>query len=161
MALHCSLGSGRQWKTLADELGRSHQFFAPDISGYGANSCALDLPLTLAEEVRCLSGTLNDAEGPIHLVGHSYGGAIAFKIATASPFAHRVRSLTLIEPVLPTLLCESDADRRLHERFAAGRASRFPRISGMDRCWKRSTSSSSSGTAPARRIRCRPARACA
>ena len=122
MALHCSLGSGRQWKTLADELGRNHRFFAPDISGYGTNSCALDLPLTLAEEVRCLSGTLNDAEGPIHLVGHSYGGAIAFKIATASPFAHRVRSLTLIEPVLPTLLCESDADRRLHDAFRAGRA---------------------------------------
>jgi len=118
VALHCSLGSGRQWKTLADELARSHAFFAPDISGYGSSSCALDLPLTLAEEVRCLSGTLNDAEGPIHLVGHSYGGAIAFRIATASPFAHRICSLTLIEPVLPTLLCESDADRRLHARFA-------------------------------------------
>ena len=118
VALHCSLGSGRQWKALADELGRSHRFFAPDISGYGTNTCALDLPLTLAEEVRFLSGTLNDAEGPIHLVGHSYGGAIAFKIATASPFAHRVRSLTLIEPVLPTLLCGSDADRRLYQRFA-------------------------------------------
>ncbi|HEY9452848.1 MAG TPA: alpha/beta fold hydrolase [Bradyrhizobium sp.] len=118
VALHCSLGSGRQWKTLADELARSHRFFAPDISGYGANTCVLDLPLTLAEEVRCLSGNLNDADGPIHLVGHSYGGAIAFRIATASPFAHRVRSLTLIEPVLPTLLCESDADRRLHARFA-------------------------------------------
>ena len=51
VALHCSLGSGRQWKTLADELGREHPFFAPDISGYGANGCALDLPLTLAEEV--------------------------------------------------------------------------------------------------------------
>jgi pimeloyl-ACP methyl ester carboxylesterase len=118
VALHCSLGSGRQWKTLADELARSHRFFAPDISGYGTNACALDLTLTLAEEVRCLSGTLNDAEGPIHLVGHSYGGAIAFRIATASPFAHRIRSLTLIEPVLPTLLCDSDADRRLHARFA-------------------------------------------
>ncbi|KRQ95847.1 alpha/beta fold hydrolase [Bradyrhizobium valentinum] len=118
VALHCSLGSGRQWKALADELGRSHPFIAPDISGYGAQACALDLPLTLAEEVRCLSGTLNEAEGPIHLIGHSYGGAIAFKIATASPFAHRARSLTLIEPVLPTLLCESDADRRLHARFA-------------------------------------------
>ena len=118
VALHCSLGSGRQWKALADELGRSHPFFAPDISGYGSNACALDLPLTLAEEVRCLSGTLNDAKGPIHLVGHSYGGAIALKIAACSAFAHRVRSLTLIEPVLPTLLCERDADRRLHARFA-------------------------------------------
>jgi pimeloyl-ACP methyl ester carboxylesterase len=118
VALHCSLGSGRQWNQLAEELGRSHRFFAPDIAGYGGNSCALDLPLTLAEEVRCLSGQLSDAEGPIHLVGHSYGGAIAFKMATCSPFAHRVRSLTLIEPVLPTLLSGSDADRRLHARFA-------------------------------------------
>ena len=118
VALHCSLGSGRQWTKLADELGRGHQFMAPDISGYGTNTCALDLPLTLAEEVNCVSGYLNDATGPIHLVGHSYGGAIAFKIATNSPFAHRVRSLTLIEPVLPTLLLETDSDRRLHARFA-------------------------------------------
>jgi pimeloyl-ACP methyl ester carboxylesterase len=118
VALHCSLGSGRQWSKLADELGRSHQFIAPDISGYGINTCALDLPLTLAEEVRCVSGHLNDVTGPIHLVGHSYGGAIAFKIATDSAFAHRVRSLTLIEPVLPTLLLDADSDRRLHARFA-------------------------------------------
>ena len=91
---------------------------APDIAGYGVNTCALELPLTLAEEVKCLSGVLNDAIGPIHLVGHSYGGAIAFKIATDSAFADRVRSLTLIEPVLPTLLLETEPDRRLHARFA-------------------------------------------
>jgi pimeloyl-ACP methyl ester carboxylesterase len=118
VALHCSLGSGRQWTRLADELGRSHQFIAPDISGYGTNTCALDLPMTLAEEVRCLSGHLNDVTGPLHLVGHSYGGAIAFKIATDAAFARRVRSLTLIEPVLPTLLLETVSDRRLHARFA-------------------------------------------
>ena len=118
VALHCSLGSGRQWKALADELGRSHRFFAPDISGYGANGCALDLPLTIAEEIRAISGMLNDAEGPIHLVGHSYGGTIAFKIATSPAYASRVRSLTLIEPILPTLLV-STADRRLRDRFVA------------------------------------------
>jgi pimeloyl-ACP methyl ester carboxylesterase len=55
---------------------------------------------------------------PVHLVGHSYGGAIAFKMATASPLASRVLSLTLIEPVLPTLLKENAADRRLHDLFA-------------------------------------------
>ena len=118
VALHCSLGSGRQWKALADELKRSHRFFAPDISGYDANGCALDLPLTLSEEIRAIRDTLNDAEGPIHLVGHSYGGAIAFAVATRFPFAHRLRSLTLIEPVLPTLLRDNEADRRLHARFA-------------------------------------------
>jgi pimeloyl-ACP methyl ester carboxylesterase len=118
VALHCSLGSGRQWKALGDELKHSHRFFAPDIAGYGANGCALDLPMTLSEEIRAIRDTLNDAEGPIHLVGHSYGGAIAFAVATRFPFAHRLRSLTLIEPVLPTLLRDNEADRRLHARFA-------------------------------------------
>ena len=118
VALHCSLGSGRHWKALGDELKHSHRFFAPDIAGYGANGCALDLPLTLTEEIRAIGDTLNDAGGPIHLVGHSYGGAIAFAIATRFPFAHRLRSLTLIEPVLPTILSDSEADRKLHARFA-------------------------------------------
>ena len=161
VALHCSLGSGRQWKALADELGRSHRFFAPDISGYGANGCALDLPLTLAEEIRAIRGTLNDAEGPIHLVGHSYGGAIAFKIATRSPFAHRLRSLTLIEPVLPTLLLRQRRGPAAARALRAGRARRFrghlERIgAGGDR-----QVHARSGTAPARRIRCRRARGCA
>jgi hypothetical protein len=40
VALHCSLGSGRQWKALADELGSNYRFFAPDILGYGSNACA-------------------------------------------------------------------------------------------------------------------------
>src|SRR4051812_15204740 len=117
VALHCSLGSGRQWGKLAAAFGPATQIIAPDLVGYGNNAGAFDLPTTLAAEVERLSDHLREARGPIHLVGHSYGGAIAFKIATASPFASRVRSLTLIEPVLPTLLTESDADRRLHERF--------------------------------------------
>ncbi len=76
------------------------------------------LPTTLAQEVELLAPRLDEARGPIHLIGHSYGGAVAFKIATCSPYAHRVRSLTLIEPVLPTLLRDAPADRRLHDRFA-------------------------------------------
>jgi pimeloyl-ACP methyl ester carboxylesterase len=117
VALHCSLGSGRQWTRLAAELGDRHRIIAPDISGYGSNPGGAALPTTMAQEVDDLCDRLHEAEGPIHLVGHSYGGAIAFRIATASPFAARVRSLTLIEPVLPTLLCDDDGDRRLHDRF--------------------------------------------
>ena len=118
IALHCSLGSGRQWARLTEELGTSHQVLAPDISGYGNGLGPIHLPTTLAEEAAHLAEVIKRAEGPIHLVGHSYGGAFAFKIATASPFADRVRSLTLIEPVLPTLLRENPADRRLHDLFA-------------------------------------------
>ena len=117
IALHCSLGSGRQWAKLIQELDTHFRVFAPDISGYGNDRVSTDLPMTLADEVAYLGESLSKAEGPIHLVGHSYGGAIAFKIATASPVADRVRSLTLIEPVLPTLLKESPADQRLYDLF--------------------------------------------
>jgi pimeloyl-ACP methyl ester carboxylesterase len=116
VALHCSLGSGRQWARLGTGLGA--RLIAPDLIGYGSNTCLLDLPMTLAQEVSALREHLREANGPIHLVGHSYGGAIAFKIATDPAFEHRIRSLTLIEPVLVTLLLESAPDRRLYNQFA-------------------------------------------
>jgi pimeloyl-ACP methyl ester carboxylesterase len=117
IALHCSLGSGRQWSKLVEQLGPGHDVIAPDIAGYGDNRAGLELPVTLTEEIAALCG-IDRAAGPVHLVGHSYGGAIAFKMATASPFADRVRSLTLIEPVLPTLLDAGDADREQFARLA-------------------------------------------
>jgi len=117
IALHCSLGSGNQWARLSDELAATHRVITPDISGYGSNPGPFDLPTTLAEEVRLLEDRLGEAVGPIHLVGHSYGGALAFKIATDSSLASRVRSLTLIEPVLPTILRENGPDRPLYEHF--------------------------------------------
>ena len=118
VALHCSLGSGRQWAKLAVELGAGVKLIAPDLIGYGNNAGTFDLPVTLAQEVDFLRDTLHEAGGPIHLVGHSYGGAIALRIATDPAYEHRIRSLTLIEPVLPTLLLESAPDRRLHDQFA-------------------------------------------
>ena len=118
IALHCSLSSGHQWSRLAGELTSKHQVITPDISGYGNNDVGrFLLPTTMAEEVDLLSDCFSEAMGPIHLVGHSYGGALAFKIATDSPVASRVRSLTLIEPVLPTILMESESDRRLYDQF--------------------------------------------
>jgi pimeloyl-ACP methyl ester carboxylesterase len=117
IALHSSLGSGRQWASLTAELGGDYQIIAPDLSGYGGNTGPAMLPTTLAKEVELLGARLDEATGPIHLIGHSYGGAVAFKIATDSPFAKRIRSLTLIEPVLPTLLRDEPADRRLYDRF--------------------------------------------
>jgi pimeloyl-ACP methyl ester carboxylesterase len=117
IALHCSLGSGNQWARLSEELAATHRVITPDISGYGNNRGPFDLPTTLSEEVNLLEDRLQEAVGPIHLVGHSYGGALAFKIATDSPLASRVRSLTLIEPVLPTILRENGPDRPLYEHF--------------------------------------------
>lgn len=118
VALHCSLGAGRQWTRLAEALGDGYRLIAPDLSGYGRHISRPVLPVTLADEVTLLAEQLGNVDGPIHLVGHSYGGAVAFKMATSEPWASRIRSLTLIEPVLPTLLRDSAPDRRLHDVFA-------------------------------------------
>ncbi|MDQ8727089.1 alpha/beta hydrolase [Bradyrhizobium sp. LHD-71] len=118
VALHGSLGSGRQWAPLIAALGHRHRVLAPDISGYGAGTLAVHAPATLASEVEFLGSQLASLPGAVHLVGHSYGGAIAFRIATASRFATRVRSLTLIEPILPDILIEEAQDRHLYEQFA-------------------------------------------
>ncbi|MEH2513241.1 pimeloyl-ACP methyl ester carboxylesterase [Nitrobacteraceae bacterium AZCC 1564] len=119
VALHCSLGSGQQWAELIETCGSRYHAVAPDISGYGGNSPWLDpAPSTLEIEAEHLSEKLETLAGPIHLLGHSFGGAIAFKIATSGRYAHRIRSLTLIEPVLPSLLLEQEADRPVYELFA-------------------------------------------
>ena len=118
VALHSSLSSGRQWTRLGEALGDGYRLMAPDLSGYGRHLGRPIMPVTLADEVALLAEQLWEADGPIHLVGHSYGGAVAFKMATSEPWAGRIRSLTLIEPVLPTLLRDSASDRRLHDVFA-------------------------------------------
>lgn len=118
VALHCSLGSGQQWTELIEACGNRYNAVAPDISGYGGNSPWLDpAPSTLEIEAEHISKILETLPGPIHLLGHSFGGAVAFKLATSGRYAHRVRSLTLIEPVLPSLLLERDDDRPLYELF--------------------------------------------
>ena len=118
IALHCSLGSGRQWTRLEQALRPRFRVIAPDLSGYGRHPARPVLPVTLSDEVALLDEQLAQVTGPIHLVGHSYGGAVAFKMATTDRYAGRIRSLTLIEPVLPTLLRDNAADRRLHDVFA-------------------------------------------
>jgi pimeloyl-ACP methyl ester carboxylesterase len=118
IALHCSLSSGRQWIPLIEAMGPHRRVIAPDISGYGSAVHSLPAIATLADEVVLLGPQLAEVSGPVHLIGHSYGAAIAFEIATASPLASRVRSLTLIEPVLPTILLEHQEDVPLFTRFA-------------------------------------------
>ncbi|WP_424630293.1 alpha/beta fold hydrolase [Bradyrhizobium sp. SYSU BS000235] len=119
VALHGSLSSGQQWAKLIEACGRKYHVVAPDLEGYGSNSLCLEpAPSRLDTEAEYLSEKLEALAGPIHLVGHSFGGSIAFKLATSGRYAHRVRSLTLIEPVLPSILFELDADRPYYELFA-------------------------------------------
>jgi pimeloyl-ACP methyl ester carboxylesterase len=105
--LHCSGSSGAQWRALAGQLGARHRVVAPDLIGYGASAPWSGARFGLASEaapVRSLMGRLDE---PVHLVGHSYGGAVALHIARIRP--ERVRSLTLVEPSAFHLLRDGEA----------------------------------------------------
>ena len=104
VCLHSSLNSSRQWNDLESELGISYRVVTPDLYNYGSGSkwSYLNRAFSLQDEVELLAPMLETLSGPIHLVGHSYGAAVALKLAQVLP--ERFNSLTIYEPVLYNLL---------------------------------------------------------
>jgi len=100
--------------------------FAPvllDFVGYGAAGPfhpETDEPLAL--DVAAVVAAIDAAGAPVALVGHSYGGFVAWRAALARPGA--VRVLGLCEPVCYRLL-EGDAEGRA---LRAGMERRFPGV---------------------------------
>lgn len=96
--LHSGGFSSRQWRKLSEALAPGFRVLAPDLLGYGASSPWPDgAPFALGQDLALLERLLDEAGAPVHLVGHSYGGLLALKLALARPGA--VRSLALYEPV--------------------------------------------------------------
>jgi pimeloyl-ACP methyl ester carboxylesterase len=120
LLLHSSAGSGALWRSLTERLRTRCRVLAPDLYGYGdTDPWPGHRALTLADEAALAAAVLPPACGPIHLVGHSYGGAVALRFALQWP--GRLRSLTLIEPVAFHLLRDAAeaADRVLFRRVTA------------------------------------------
>lgn len=106
--LHCSGGAGRQWQPITAPLAAHIDCVAPELIGYGdGDAWHIGRRLMLDDEVDALAEELYAVPEGVHLVGHSYGGAIALQAALRHP--HQVRSLTLYEPVRFSLLFGSPA----------------------------------------------------
>lgn len=107
VCIHASASSSAQWRPLMDRLAGRFRTLAADLYGSGRSPrWPDDRPLSLADEVALLEPVLAAAGDGFHLVGHSYGGAVALKAALADP--GRLRSLVLYEPVLFSLLLAED-----------------------------------------------------
>ncbi len=105
--LHCSGSSAAQWRSLATKLAGRYRVITPDLIGYGASApWAGRAEFCLAQEAAAIRSILGALEEPAHLVGHSYGGAVALHIARTRP--KLLRSLTLIEPSAFHLLRSGD-----------------------------------------------------
>lgn len=97
IALHCSGADAREWRPLAEALGADFDLLTPE--HYGCEKAGFwhgERAFTLADEAERTIALIDGETRPVHLVGHSYGGAVALKVALARP--ERVASLSLYEP---------------------------------------------------------------
>ena len=98
IALHCSGSSGAQWRSLEEQLGHRFAVIAPDLIGCGSSGhWEGERPFSLSEEAALAVSIIDELKRPVHLVGHSYGGAVAIRAAHERP--ERIAKFTLYEPV--------------------------------------------------------------
>lgn len=134
--LHSSGASPRQWSALAERIParlRMH-VAAPALVGHGDEKpWGPGVAPSLDGEVERLCARVSHAFG-VHLVGHSYGGAVAIKAALSGRLD--VRSVTVYEPSLFAMLDRPypdhespvSAGREVARLLAAGRTDDCARL---------------------------------
>lgn len=95
LAIHGLTGHGQRWQTLAVRHLAEFAVVAPDLIGHGRSSWAA--PWTMDANVAALAA-LVEADGPVVVVGHSFGGALALNLAAARP--DLVSALVLLDPAV-------------------------------------------------------------
>jgi pimeloyl-ACP methyl ester carboxylesterase len=135
--LHSSVSGNRQWRSLADALSDRYRTVAVNLFGYGETTPWPDnTSQSLYAQVSLLSLIPGLEAGPLHLVGHSFGAAVALKAALA--FGTRVKSLVLIEPNPFNLLKqEGRVEAFLEARALRDHVKCFGSVSDWDRVAER------------------------
>ena len=96
LAIHGLTGYGGRWQHLAADLPEI-PIAAPDLLGHGRSSWAA--PWTLDANVSAFAQLLDDeADAPVLVVGHSFGGSIALALAAVRP--DQVAALLLLDPAI-------------------------------------------------------------
>ena len=84
LAVHGLTGHGQRWQVLATQHLAGVSVVAPDLLGHGRSSWAA--PWTLDANVTALADLLvREAARPVVVVGHSFGCAVALKLAADRP----------------------------------------------------------------------------
>lgn len=103
VCIHSNASSSSQWRGLMDLLSPTHHVLAPDSYGSGRSPhWPSARSISLADEVAFIEPVLARLQSPTILVGHSYGAAVALKVAITRPAC--VRALALHEPTLLALI---------------------------------------------------------
>lgn len=123
VCLHSSGSTGGQWRSFRRALRGRCRVFTPDLVGYGSRRFRADTRFSMQQEIEAIIEQIGDITEPFHLVGHSYGGAVA--TCFAKQFPDRVRSLIVYEPANFVLLFE-DGECADEAQEIAALAASFP-----------------------------------
>mgnify|MGYP001192089550 FL=1 len=108
LLLHSGGSSGAQWRKVGECL-TGRRLLTPDFYGYGGtDTWSKSRTLQHDDQADLVAAILQDtslAIEQVDIVGHSYGGASAVRMAIRG--LARIRSLVLIEPMLAMLLKEA------------------------------------------------------
>lgn len=88
LAIHGSASSGKQWQSLRNMAQPPYDFLAPTIPETDAKS-----------RFNFFADTISQCSGPVHVVAHSFGAAIALKLI--NHMSGQIASVSLYDPVVP------------------------------------------------------------
>lgn len=116
--VHGAVADLRFWEPQREAFARRHRFVAYTLRYHGTGAWPDDgkqytADVHAADLAAFISGL---KAGPVHLVGLSYGGLIAALVATREPAL--IRSLTLAEPALFSLLADQPEDKPALEAWS-------------------------------------------
>jgi pimeloyl-ACP methyl ester carboxylesterase len=99
--VHGLSGSATNWTDLAALLATRAAGTAVDLPGFGLSRPLASRDYSPAGHADALLCFLAGRGRPVHLVGNSFGGAVALNVAARRP--ELVRTLTLVSPAMPDL----------------------------------------------------------
>lgn len=130
LAIHGMTGHGARWGDLADNHLPQARVLAPDLIGHGRSPWTP--PWDIGAQVDGLKTLLdNHAHGPVLVVGHSYGCALAVHLAVKHP--ELVRGLVLLDPAIeldPVDLLEVAELTAVHSDYTDAEEAKAEKING-------------------------------
>lgn len=98
-----SFSTGSSWRNISAPLSERYRTITTSLCGYGKTQ-ELRKPesVHMEDEMDVLEAVLNRADGPAHLVAHSFGALVALTLAMRR--TPKLLSMTLLEPTAFNLL---------------------------------------------------------
>src|SRR5688572_31823986 len=120
--IHGSVSDYREWSKQMKPLTRHYRVIAYSRRYHWPNAApTANADASLEVQVEDLAAIIKTLKiGPAHLVGHSYGAAVALQLALRHP--ELVRTLVLAEPGVAGVLTDGPEDEAARKEGQAGRA---------------------------------------